>query len=156
VSSFDAALYLENGELFLGKGFGYPQEMGGEVVFNTAMFGYQEVFSDPSYANQIVILGGIDKGADFAELIVAMQNQTNIKNVILIGEIKQKLYDMFAESNVNVHISDAKSMAEIVAEATALASSGDVVVLSPACASFDMFKNFYDRGDQFRAVVQSL
>lgn len=105
---------------------------------------------------EIVILGGIDKGADFAELIVAMQNQTNIKNVILIGEIKQKLYDMFAESNVNVHISDAKSMAEIVAEATALASSGDVVVLSPACASFDMFKNFYDRGDQFRAVVQSL
>lgn len=62
MSSFDAALYLENGELFLGKGFGYPQEMGGEVVFNTAMFGYQEVFSDPSYANQIVILGGTQIG----------------------------------------------------------------------------------------------
>jgi len=49
-----------------------------------------------------------------------------------------------------------RTMAEVVSVARSYAASGDVVILSPACASFDMFKSFYDRGDQFREVVKSL
>ena len=51
-----AILALEDGRIFRGKGFGAPAEASGEVVFNTALTGYQEIFTDPSYAGQIVVL----------------------------------------------------------------------------------------------------
>src|ERR1700754_2191417 len=51
-----AILALEDGRIFRGKGFGAPAERSGEVVFNTALTGYQEIFTDPSYAGQIVVL----------------------------------------------------------------------------------------------------
>jgi len=54
--SWNACLYLENGSFFLGKGFGSKQAQGGEAVFNTGMTGYQEIFSDPSYSHQIVVM----------------------------------------------------------------------------------------------------
>lgn len=54
--SWKACLYLENGQYFLGKGFGARLTQGGEAVFNTGMTGYQEIFSDPSYAHQIVVM----------------------------------------------------------------------------------------------------
>lgn len=53
---WSAALYLENGHLFLGQGFGAQKALGGEAVFNTGMTGYQEIFSDPSYSHQIVVM----------------------------------------------------------------------------------------------------
>lgn len=53
---WNAALYLENGHLFLGKGFGSRQAQGGEAIFNTGMTGYQEIFSDPSYFQQVVVM----------------------------------------------------------------------------------------------------
>ncbi|MCB9254379.1 MAG: glutamine-hydrolyzing carbamoyl-phosphate synthase small subunit [Bdellovibrionaceae bacterium] len=56
MSRWPSALYLENGHLFLGTGFGAKQSRGGEVVFNTGMSGYQEIFTDPSYSNQIVTM----------------------------------------------------------------------------------------------------
>ena len=55
-AGWKAALYLENGHLFLGKGFGAPSAQGGEAVFNTGMSGYQEIFSDPSYSHQVVVM----------------------------------------------------------------------------------------------------
>ncbi|MFM8269722.1 MAG: glutamine-hydrolyzing carbamoyl-phosphate synthase small subunit [Pseudomonadota bacterium] len=55
-ASWKAALYLENGHVFLGKGFGARTAQGGEAVFNTGMTGYQEVFSDPSYSHQVVVM----------------------------------------------------------------------------------------------------
>lgn len=55
-TSWTAALYLENGHLFLGRGFGAKRALGGEAVFNTGMAGYQEIFSDPSYSHQVVIM----------------------------------------------------------------------------------------------------
>jgi len=59
---FDAALYLENGYLFEGKGFGSQSSKGGEAVFNTGMSGYQEIYTDPSYLNQIVVMGSSQIG----------------------------------------------------------------------------------------------
>lgn len=55
-SSWKAALYLENGHVFIGKGFGARAVLGGEAVFNTGMSGYQEIFSDPSYSHQVVVM----------------------------------------------------------------------------------------------------
>ena len=109
-------------------------------------------------APEVVILGGIDKGADFRELAGVIEQAPNVKQLIIIGEIRHKLADVLHQNGVTqpIQVTDVRTMAEVVALARAAAAPGDVVILSPACASFDMFKNFYDRGDQFRSVVQSL
>lgn len=103
---------------------------------------------------EIVIIGGIEKGADFSELKTALVAASNIKKIILIGEIRHKLASILNDSDIIV--SDATTMDQVIDEAREQAQPGDVIVLSPACASFDMFKNFYDRGDQFRTIVQAL
>ena len=109
-------------------------------------------------APEIVILGGIDKGADFRELASVIKQAPNVKQLIIIGEIRHKLADTLRQNGVDrpMEVTDMQTMAEIVAIASKAAVSGDIVILSPACASFDMFKNFYDRGDQFRSIVQGL
>ena len=56
MNAWDAVLYLENGHVFHGRGFGSDQASGGELVFNTGMTGYQEIFSDPSYSHQVVVM----------------------------------------------------------------------------------------------------
>jgi UDP-N-acetylmuramoylalanine--D-glutamate ligase len=107
-------------------------------------------------APEIVIIGGVDKGANFEELSKVLKESSQVKTVILIGAIRSKLAEQFSSSSAKILISDARTMPEIVAEAHARTEPGDVVLLSPACSSFDMFKNFYDRGDQFRDVVNAL
>jgi UDP-N-acetylmuramoylalanine--D-glutamate ligase len=103
---------------------------------------------------EIIIIGGTDKGADFTELRDTLSIAKNIKNIILVGEIRHKLAEILR--GIEYDISDAQTMGEIVDTARLYATKGDVVILSPACASFDMFKNFYDRGDQFREAVRAL
>ncbi len=105
---------------------------------------------------EVLILGGIDKGADFAELIQAIKNKNNIKKVIIMGQIRHKLADLFQELGDKIVLTDLETLQPIVELARSLTSSGDIVLLSPACASFDMFRDFYDRGDQFRAIVEEL
>lgn len=107
---------------------------------------------------EILILGGIDKGADFGEMATVIAAASQVKRVIIIGEIRNKLAAILKKHQVKavIDVSEAKTMPEIVNQARAAATAGDVVILSPACASFDMFKNFYDRGDQFREVVRGL
>ncbi|MGK2896557.1 MAG: UDP-N-acetylmuramoyl-L-alanine--D-glutamate ligase [Candidatus Saccharimonadales bacterium] len=107
---------------------------------------------------EILILGGIDKGADFTQLAEVISQVQNIKKLVIIGEIRHQLAVFLEERGIEkpIFISDAKTMAEVVAAARDEATDGDVIILSPGCASFDMFKNFYDRGDQFRFVVQNL
>lgn len=109
-------------------------------------------------APEVVILGGIDKGADFTELAQVIKDAPNVKQLIIIGKIRHKLADVLRQNGVTqpVQVTDVQTMREIVGLARQAAAPGDVVILSPACASFDMFKNFYDRGDQFRSVVQGL
>lgn len=103
---------------------------------------------------EVVIIGGVDKGADFAELHEVIRTTNVVKKVVLIGEIRHKLAKIFHD--IDTYVSDATLMREVVHDAAQFTESGDVVILSPACASFDMFKNFYDRGDQFRRVVGEL
>jgi len=107
---------------------------------------------------EILLLGGIDKGADFTELVEALQNQPNIKAVICMGEIRHKLAGLMNDSidNLNVVVTDEQTLQPIVELARSISQPGDVVLLSPACASFDMFRDFYDRGDQFRTIVNQL
>lgn len=102
---------------------------------------------------EIVIVGGIDRGADFSELAETLSKSQQVKSVILIGEIRHKLARLMQDAPKKVIVSDSETMQAIVDEARAQAEPGDIVILSPGCASFDMFKNFYDRGDQFSEVV---
>lgn len=108
--------------------------------------------------SEILIIGGVDRGGDFENLAERLSHRDNIKEIILIGEIRSKLADIFRSSGMAATITeiDAKSMRDIVKYANSRAVEGDVIVLSPGCASFDMFKDFYDRGDQFRREVQGL
>ena len=111
-------------------------------------------FSQP----EIIIIGGIDRGGDFTKIADLIANQGNVKVVIIIGEIRNKLFKLIKDAKPDAHVeaTDLKTMQEIVGFAKSYSKPGDIIVLSPGCASFDMFKDFYDRGDQFRNVVNNL
>lgn len=107
-------------------------------------------------APKTLILGGSSKGADFTEVAEVAKN-TNVHHVVLIGQEADKIEQAFmgteiAISNLGAHT----TMQKIVETAQELTAPGGVVVLSPACASFGMFKNYKDRGDQFIASVNLL
>ncbi|WP_039914862.1 UDP-N-acetylmuramoyl-L-alanine--D-glutamate ligase [Cellvibrio mixtus] len=99
----------------------------------------------------IVILGGEGKGQDFTELAPAL-NAIN-SQVILIGRDAPVIEQAVTGAT---KINHASSMQDAVNKSLELANPGDAVLLSPACASFDMFKNYEDRGEKFRAAVQEL
>lgn len=108
---------------------------------------------------KVIILGGYDKGASYEELAKVMKEQdSTIRQAILIGHeataIERALRGVgFSRyDNIGMNV----SMTDIVNKAAQYARPGDVVLLSPACASFDMFKNVYDRGDQFIQAVEKL
>lgn len=116
---------------------------------------------------KVVILGGSDKGASYEKLARTIK-ESNVRQVILIGNTTHPRYraaapdiaDALKRENVANITSLVKpggsSMAEIVTAAQAAAQPGDVVLLSAGCASFDMFANYKDRGEQFKAAVQAL
>lgn len=105
---------------------------------------------------KVMILGGSSKGASFDELGKAAVD-SNVKVVIAIGDEAEKIEAVMRSNNIVVfNIGKQVSMAEIVSIATAQATPGDVVILSPACASFGMFKSYTDRGEQFTAAVNNL
>lgn len=106
-----------------------------------------ESFTDPV----ILIAGGRDKHGDFAPLIPLVRER--VKRLILIGEAAETLRRMLAAV---CPTEEASSLEEAVRRAAAVASSGEVVLLSPACASFDMFTDFEDRGRVFKAAVRRL
>jgi len=99
------------------------------------------------------ILGGVDKGNDYTELI-KVAKEKNVKAIICLGSENKKIKDSF-KSVVDI-FEEAKDMHEAVNKSYAIASSGDVVLLSPACASFDLFENFEHRGSEFKKMVRSL
>ena len=107
-------------------------------------------FTEP----ETVILGGSDKGLDYKELGEEIVKKKNVKNVILIGQIRNKIKENL--KNVNVVDMGSPKMPEIVKKALEITPEGGVIILSPAAASFDMFENYKDRGNQFKKVVQSL
>lgn len=99
----------------------------------------------------IIIAGGIGKNADFKPLMPALEKYA--RHVVLIGQAAKELAELI---NGRLPISFADSMDEAVQRCDAVAQSGDCVLLSPACASFDMFKNFEHRGQVFAEVVEKL
>mgnify|MGYP002681958520 FL=1 len=98
------------------------------------------------------IAGGKDKGNDYTPLYDLVSEK--VKALICLGADNKKLHDCF-EGRVPCII-ETNSMKDAVNQAYALAQSGDTVLLSPACASFDLFKNYEDRGDKFREAVRGL
>jgi UDP-N-acetylmuramoylalanine--D-glutamate ligase len=99
----------------------------------------------------VLIAGGRDKNSDFAPLIAPLKK--HVPNLILIGEAADDMAQLLKGYS---HTEQAQSMKLAVLKAQQLAKPGQIVLLSPACTSFDMFKNFEDRGDIFRKAVNEL
>ena len=98
------------------------------------------------------IVGGTDKGNDYSVLNALVKEK--VKAIVCLGVDNGKIHAAF-EGMVGTII-DTRSAKEAVEKASALAKAGDVVLLSPCCASFDLFKNYEDRGEQFKAAVRNL
>ncbi|MEO1517781.1 MAG: UDP-N-acetylmuramoyl-L-alanine--D-glutamate ligase [Bacteroidota bacterium] len=98
------------------------------------------------------IAGGKDKGNDYGPLLELVNKK--VKAIVCMGIDNQKIRDAF--SPIVADISETRSAEAAVQQAAAKATRGEVVLLSPACASFDLFNNYEDRGDQFKAAVKQL
>jgi UDP-N-acetylmuramoylalanine--D-glutamate ligase len=98
------------------------------------------------------IAGGVDKGNDYTAIEALAKEK--VKALVCLGKDNSKLHAFFGA--LIPTIVDAYSMKEAVEKANRLAAKGDVVLLSPACASFDLFNNYEDRGDQFKVLVSEL
>lgn len=99
----------------------------------------------------VLILGGVDKGNDYKLLEQLVKEK--VKLIVCMGIDNKNIHDAFG---ADFKIVDTDSAHEAVQVAYSLASPGDVVLLSPACASFDLFKNYEDRGTQFKEAVRNL
>ena len=100
----------------------------------------------------IWIVGGVDKGNDYSSLIPLVHEK--VKAIVCLGVDNQKIIDVFS-SMVKLLV-QVKNMDDAVRASYDLSSKGDAVLLSPACASFDLFENYKDRGDQFKSAVRKL
>ena len=98
------------------------------------------------------IVGGVDKGNDYDELMPLVREK--VKGIVCLGVDNKKLVEKF--ENVVEVLVETTSMEEAVKIANKIAEKGDTVLLSPACASFDLFENYEDRGRQFKLAVQKL
>ncbi len=99
----------------------------------------------------VLILGGKDKGNDYTQ--IEKEVKQHVKHIIAIGDSRQKVYDFF---NDKLPVTIAIDMDDAVNKAKDCTAKGDVVLLSPACASFDMFDNYEHRGEVFKEIVNSL
>lgn len=100
-----------------------------------------------------LILGGQDKGGSYLPLKKIILEKKMVKGILLIGEASKKIN---LELQGVCKIINSKTLENAVKKTVELAQKGESVILSPACASFDQFKNFEDRGDQFKSIVKSL
>jgi UDP-N-acetylmuramoylalanine--D-glutamate ligase len=100
----------------------------------------------------VLILGGVDKGNDYS-LIEELVSE-KVKGIICLGKDNAKILEAFKDAGKE--LTEVKSMQEAVKAAYRMSEKGDVVLLSPACASFDLFQNYEDRGKQFKSAVIEL
>ncbi len=98
------------------------------------------------------IVGGTDKGNDYSSLVPLAKEK--VKAIVCMGVDNRKIHDAFCD--VVPVMKDVTSAQEAVKVASGLSKAGDVVLLSPCCASFDLFKNYEDRGRQFKEAVRNL
>ena len=99
----------------------------------------------------VLILGGKDKGNDYSEILPLVQQK--VKAIVAMGLHNEKIVDFFSP---HVKVVDTDNLADAVNACRELAKPGDTVLLSPCCASFDLFKSYEDRGRQFKAKVKEL
>jgi UDP-N-acetylmuramoylalanine--D-glutamate ligase len=132
----------------------FVREVGGVKFYNdskatnvNSVWYALKGFSEPL----VLILGGKDKGNDYSQ--IEKEVKEYVKHIIAIGESKKKVYDYFKDI---IPVTTSESLDDAVSKAAANASAGDVVLLSPACASFDMFDNYEHRGREFKKIVNSL
>lgn len=106
----------------------------------------------------ILIAGGYDKKIPFD--VLAREGYEYVKKLILLGDTKDKIREAFEKESINnkaeIEIFDVDNLGEAVKVAYKVAEKGDIVTLSPACASFDQFINFEDRGIKFKEIVKTL
>ena len=107
---------------------------------------------DSMHAPTVLIVGGKDKGNDYHAIAEIVKEKC--KGLVLLGADNQKLLDFFG--GFGIPIADTHSMKECVDACVKMACPGDVVLLSPCCASFDLFRNMEDRGEQFKDLVRNL
>lgn len=100
----------------------------------------------------ILIIGGKDKGNDYDAIKPLVKEKC--VGLVYLGADNKKLHDNF--DNMGIHVRDTHSMKECVEACYEMAKPGDTVLLSPCCASFDLFKNMEDRGEQFKTLVRNL
>ncbi|MDP2888261.1 MAG: UDP-N-acetylmuramoyl-L-alanine--D-glutamate ligase [Bacteroidota bacterium] len=98
------------------------------------------------------IVGGIDKGNDYTQLTELVKKK--VKAIVCLGKDNSKIMEAF--KHIGIDMVETQSMADAVRSAYYLARNGDTVLLSPACASFDLFENYEDRGYQFKNAVKEL
>jgi UDP-N-acetylmuramoylalanine--D-glutamate ligase len=110
-----------------------------------------QAFDEP----KVIILGGSDKGADYKQLAETVA-AGNIRKVLLIGKQGPRIGAALKSVGFENTMPGGATIEEIAATARARAQPGDVVLLSTACASFDMFNNYKDRGEKFKTAVQAL
>ena len=104
-----------------------------------------------------LIVGGYDKGVDLTPLAERIAATANIEKVVVIGQVRGQIANAFSRLGFEKFAStDETDMEKIVSLALGYAPKGGVVLLSPGCASFDMFKNFYERGRLFKRAVEEL
>jgi UDP-N-acetylmuramoylalanine--D-glutamate ligase len=98
------------------------------------------------------VVGGVDKGNDYSTLVELVKQK--VKAIVCLGSDNAKLRKAFA--HLVKDMVETQSAEHAVQAAYALSEPGDVVLLSPACASFDLFENYEERGRRFKAAVRSL
>ena len=107
--------------------------------------------SMPKSKTTVLILGGKDKGNDYTEILPLVQER--VKTIVAMGKDNKKILDFFGDT---VQVIDTHSLADAVTACKNAAKEGDTVLLSPCCASFDLFKSYEDRGLQFKDAVKAL
>ena len=105
-----------------------------------------------SFDNDVVlILGGLDRGHSFEPLLPYLKN---VKHIVCYGETKEKIKEFAIKNNIDVTVTN--NLEDAVHAAYNMSLEGDTILLSPACASWDQYKNFEDRGNEFKKIVRNL
>jgi len=138
----------------------FIRELNGVRYYNDSLgttpettIGAIEAFTEP----KVMIVGGASKGVQFDELAKAtVQPDANIRTIVLIGEMAPTIEAALNDVGFTAFVHGGKTMAAAVQVAYKAAQPGDVVLMAPGCSSFDMFKDYKDRGDQFNDAVNAL
>lgn len=136
-----------NGVTFVDDSFGTTPETADVAI---------KAYTEP----KILILGGSDKNSKYNDLVDTI-NKNEVRHIVAIGEMGPRIVSLLKDSPGNKNtpytiIEVSQTMKDIVSAAIQYAQQGDVVLLSTACASFDMFKDYQDRGNQFKTEVKAL